>query len=820
MPILGFLPQLLLAQCDGTNWEALAQNATLAGEPATALAHWQQAKRCDPARAVYFDQQLVMVRVWERQLRRADSLAQRQASLLTEKNKTLNQLYFYLNRYGLAGSEGNYYFIDKKGNPAIRGLYAEATAFDATGFARVKAAGQYFLVDTAGVEYRLATELNDLSDRVTALDLRNRNLDSFPAQILAYPQLKVLLLGENYLKRLPADLNRLTNLEVLNLTNNFLAVLPDSLGALRKLRELNLAKNELALLPESLGQLTELRKITLDGNLLRTLPAGIVQLPQLRYLFASSNQLQTLPANWAGLKKIIGLDLSFNQLTQLPPALGQLASLRDLRLNNNRLTNLPEELSNLAKLEILLLNQNQLRNLPTTLGKLRNLRQLYLYQNQLSALPSGLDQLTQLENVVFSPRSGLYAEQIIAALANLPQPSALSVGWRTSDKFPELLRITIEAGESIPANIGSMRNLMALEWSNGRLDSLPASFGQLSQLKYLDLHSNRLTRLPASLGQCRALEFLSLASNRLDSLPATLGELSSLQTLFLGSNRLRHLPASLGQLRQLRRLDLYDNQLTVLPKELAGLIRLEELLLQDNQLRAFEGSLRTLTKLQSLPLYGNPALGLSAVCRALEGHPKPLQLVANGLKVKTDPLFLLVEINTPDSLPADLSRLERLLYLGFYPDSLRAIAPEVLKLDPAQIDFGELAYARFLVKDFAGAYAIARQHVEKRPQHFPALFQWAEFGLLAREFASTIAVAKRALALQPDLLELHSILALAHLCNNEWPKALAVLKSWRSAERADYSAKFVEQVQKDLQFLEENGITHPDFARLRTQLVE
>ncbi|NJN33360.1 MAG: WG repeat-containing protein [Saprospiraceae bacterium] len=124
-----------------------------------------------------------------------------QQKLKTESAKqkaqaVLDKIYFYKDRFGLAFDKNNYSyrFIDKDLNTKIAFKYDEALPFDLTGFARVKMENTYFLIDTLGNKYPLATDINQLDISITALDLRNKNLSEIPPSVFKQTQLKVLIL--------------------------------------------------------------------------------------------------------------------------------------------------------------------------------------------------------------------------------------------------------------------------------------------------------------------------------------------------------------------------------------------------------------------------------------------------------------------------------------------------------------------------------------------------------------------------------------------------------------------------------------------------
>lgn len=148
---------------------------------------------------------------------------------LAKASKLVNAFYFYGDRFALAYGRNNntnykekFYFIDKDGDFEERlGVWDKAEQFDYTGYSKIKAGGTDYLLDTLGVKYKVAYKLEQLTQKMEALDLRGTALDSFPMSILAYPKLQVLILDGEYEKNnkiiIPTRISQLRQLKTLSL---------------------------------------------------------------------------------------------------------------------------------------------------------------------------------------------------------------------------------------------------------------------------------------------------------------------------------------------------------------------------------------------------------------------------------------------------------------------------------------------------------------------------------------------------------------------------------------------------------------------------
>jgi leucine-rich repeat protein SHOC2 len=127
--------------------------------------------------------------------------------------------------------------------------------------------------------------------------------------------------------------------------------------------------------------------------------------------------------------------------------------------------------------------------------------------------------------------------------------------WPEDEQPEDWLGVGMENGLVVELNLEDF----------GLTGAVPAEVGQLASLEALDLGHNKLTSVPAVIGQLRSLTELYLDRNQLTSLPAEIGQLTELKVLNLHANQLTSLPAQIWQLRLLEELDLRDNQLTSVP---------------------------------------------------------------------------------------------------------------------------------------------------------------------------------------------------------------------------------------------------------------
>ena len=113
--------------------------------------------------------------------------------------------------------------------------------------------------------------------------------------------------------------------------------------------------------------------------------------------------------------------------------------------------------------------------------------------------------------------------------------------------------------ESLPDEIGSLRNLKFLDLNDCSLRFLPDSFCELTNLEKLYLDGNMLTSLPANFGNLSKLKHLYLSHNELTVLPDSMENLHDLQHFFCNTNKLTTLPYMLLHRGNLLNLDVTYN---------------------------------------------------------------------------------------------------------------------------------------------------------------------------------------------------------------------------------------------------------------------
>uniref|UniRef100_A0A8P4G9M0 Leucine rich repeat containing 1 n=1 Tax=Dicentrarchus labrax TaxID=13489 RepID=A0A8P4G9M0_DICLA len=333
-----------------------------------------------------------------------------------------------------------------------------------------------------------------------------------------------------------------------------------------------------------------LEELLLDANQLRDLPKPFFQLVKLRKLGLSDNEIQRLPPEIANFMQLVELDVSRNDIMEIPESISYCKALQVADFSGNPLTRLPESFP-------------ELRNLTL------NASHVYLY--------------CLLFSVSLCP---ILLPESIGCLVSLKDL------WLDGNQLAE-----------IPAEMGSMKNLLCLDVSENKMERLPENLGGLVSLTDLLVSQNLIDALPESIGKLRKLSILKADQNRLTYLPESIGNCESITELVLTENQLQSLPRSIGKLKRLSNFNCDRNQLTSLPKEIGGCSGLNVFCVRENRLTRIPSELSQATELHVLDVSGNRLVHLPMSLTTL--RLKALWLSEN----QSQPLLTFQTDEDPDS---------------------------------------------------------------------------------------------------------------------------------------------------------------------------
>ena len=223
------------------------------------------------------------------------------------------------------------------------------------------------------------------------VDQNSSDLTAFPE---VAPDVGVLLLYANKIKKVPPSIGQFKQLVNINCFNNQIGLsLPPEVGTLSRLREVNFAANKLAMLRDvHFASWANVKVLNLNDNNLSAIGslAPLVRLEELR-LFA--NQLSALPALPTSAPKLTVYEIHKNRITTEGAPDGYFAAtpnLEGLQIWSNLLTALPSSITSCAKLARLQAQQNpELRALPDGPWP-ASLETLFVQETTISALPAAL----------------------------------------------------------------------------------------------------------------------------------------------------------------------------------------------------------------------------------------------------------------------------------------------------------------------------------------------------------------------------------------------------------------------------------------------
>lgn len=225
---------------------------------------------------------------------------------------------------------------------------------------------------------------------------------------------------------------------------------------------------------------------------------------------------------------------------------------------------------------------------PDELWTLTHLKDLWLRWDALETIPKEIGQLKELENLLI----------VSNQLQRLPDEIVFLSRLRH-------LELTDSQVTELPENLGRLGALRVIILHKNQLQKLPDSFGQMNRLEIAEIDLNQIERLPEDLSGLTNLRVLGLGDSELSVLPQSIGELTAMEELYFGANQLSGLPDEIGNLERLETLDLVRNQIRTLPSTIGGLKNLRHLAMDSNQLTEIPPEAGQMTELIEFSVRNN-----------------------------------------------------------------------------------------------------------------------------------------------------------------------------------------------------------------------
>uniref|UniRef100_A0A663MUK6 Leucine rich repeat containing 2 n=1 Tax=Athene cunicularia TaxID=194338 RepID=A0A663MUK6_ATHCN len=181
----------------------------------------------------------------------------------------------------------------------------------------------------------------------------------FPDSLKEQTYLKEWHVYNTLIQTIPAYIALFQDLRVLDLSKNQINHLPVEIGCLKNLKVLNVSFNNLKSVPPELGDCENLEKLDLSGNMeITELPFELSNLKQITVVDVSANKFHSIPICVLRMSNLQWLDFIFKFIEN---------QLQTLLLQKNKLTYLPRALVNMPKLSLLVVSGDDLVEIPTAI---------------------------------------------------------------------------------------------------------------------------------------------------------------------------------------------------------------------------------------------------------------------------------------------------------------------------------------------------------------------------------------------------------------------------------------------------------------------
>jgi len=385
----------------------------------------------------------------------------------------------------------------------------------------------------------------------------------------------------------------------------------------------------------------KIKILIMDFSGLSEIPQSIGKMSNLERLSLRQNDIRSFPESFFHLKKLKHLDLSENlSLITIPEEISQLKELESLYLDDCYLgeSEWDKERRERRKPE----STAKIIGLPNTLKELKKLSTLSIKGNSLGEIPMMIADIPNLKEL--SLKSNNIDDTTLPVLYNLTKLEKLNLSQNKITQFPrkhtKLRHLNLSSNKlsEVTEDIKTLTSLETLDISYNQIASISIDLSSLKYLKLIDLSSNALMAAPTKTGNVKFVtennkfnkeerystyteppsiqellkksettSKLNLFNENLEQFPFSIMEVSHLDSLDISNNKLAPFFIEICKLKKLKHLNIKSNNLSSIPKEINALENLESLSLGKNNLTpdSLPAEFSKLNKLSELDLSFN-----------------------------------------------------------------------------------------------------------------------------------------------------------------------------------------------------------------------
>ncbi len=551
----------------------------------------------------------------------------------------------------------------------------------------------------------------------------------------------------------------------------------------------------------------------------------------------------------SNLKNLTKLYIGGNKFKTIPKEVLNLINLTKLDLSENKLIEFPVKISNLKNLTKLYIAANKFKTIPKEIGKLKNLKILNLDYNELTKLPNEIKNLTNLNILnLESQKQDVDIANICNVFAEYPKKIIISTEHRSynSDNSKLLIKITNRLIK-LPKEIGKLKNLIELKFStSSEIISLPKeifyseNLNTKSWYKIIEIIKDKNDNKENILKCLLQIKKNNEKENKSFFL---LNYKIAKQYRLLGNNK-----KALKYLNKYTELEKNINIkntsiISMLAYEFACLylainnfeevekyiLKIEETSIVES--RIWNDKTYLLNFMTIWYRMGNKLFYGKNYQNAIYCYLKSLAEGNNNVNIliKLAISYLaLNKFNEAEKYILKINNSKKIVEIWIksgleffrkknYKNALKCYlkANEIDKNNPSALYTLSLIYLKLNNK--LKSYEIAKKliEIEKKYYNYTHL-SWCS--LFVNKPQEAITSAQKALELEPKHIISNKNLALGYVVNNEFDKAKPIYKKWKNKYFYIGEETCKEIFLQDLKELEQAGITHKDFERVRELL--
>lgn len=219
----------------------------------------------------------------------------------------------------------------------------------------------------------------------------------------------------------PREVEELEKITILDLSNKNIKELPDEIYLLKSLKMLDISFNEITIIPKELFMIRKLMFLCFKANNITEIPKEIEQLKRLNHLCFCNNKINLIPDNLCTLKTLNSFCIHGNKLNVIPEKISEIKNLETFSISNNNISSIPNGVSFLKNLKSFQFENNNIQEVKSEILNLPNLNELAFDDKHLQKISENFNLLKNINTINLTESNIDINSNLIQKLSLVPE---------------------------------------------------------------------------------------------------------------------------------------------------------------------------------------------------------------------------------------------------------------------------------------------------------------------------------------------------------------------------------------------------------------